>query len=386
MILKLRKDYFTKIFCTIYAIALILSYEIHIFDFQPIPQIISYCFFVFIIFLNFKSLVFYKNPPTIVAVLFFFWLVISLLIRIYFGFEEDFSDILKVSAVFFIFFSYLICPKLVIEKLFLILFYIIFCTSIFNFFLFLSGGELFFWEAIYGTRYSGIYYLHNIAGALFGYQILYSIYGKGLSNSCRLLAFFLAAFGLIFSFSKGSIVAFFGAFLITSFSFSSLSKKIFPIFLFLILVVFLYFFMVDIEKIFPQFRFFSGLNERDEMWASAFGVLNDTRLFLFGGGEGYLHKLLGSMGKEYTSTHNYFVDTLIVNGGVALFVLFLLSFLVIYGLRYRTKDELYFSIAIYLLISVNKSKFSLGGITLLSVMLSFIFVYAIQTWDRKKDG
>lgn len=380
MILQLKKDYFTEIFCTIYAIALVLSYEIHVFDFQPIPQLIAYGFLLIVIFINFKSLMIYKNLPMIMVVFLFFWLLLSLLIRLGLDSGEDGGDVLKILAVFLIFFSYLLCPTRVIENIFKLFFYIIFFSSLFNVVLFVSGGKFILWEAIYGTRYASFYYLHNFAGALFGFQLIYSIYDKDISKFFRVLNIFLSVFSLIFSFSKGSIVAVFLAIFIASFSFSSLSFKIIPTALGVLSIFALYVFMDELQAAFPRFRFFSGLNERDEMWEAAFGVLDDTKLMLLGGGEPYLHNMIEGIGKDYLSTHNYFVDTLVTNGAISFFLLISLSLIVVYGLRYKSKSKLFFTLAIYLLISANKSRFSLGGVTLLSVMLSFVFVYAIQTW------
>lgn len=386
MITPRHIDYIRQSLLCFYVAILVIGYEINIYEYQPIPQIVAFLLLPLIIVTSLRSTRLQINTPMIVSAVFFGWLVFSQLVRQIYGSEEVMSDVLKTTMIGVIFFMYAIGSEKNIADIFRIAYWLVLLSSVFNLFLYVSGGHLLLWEAIYGTRYASIFFLHNFAGALFGFQLIYSLYEKQLPTSVRYIGFLLALFSIFISFSKGSIIATGTAVAITSLAFSNAYLRFLVLLVLTAMGALLYGFYDTLAQAVPRLRLESGLNERDEMWAASLKTLNDPGILIFGGGEPFLHNTIRDLGKDYLSTHNYFMDTLVTSGAPSFILLLALSCIVTYGLRYRTESRLFFGIAVYLLISVNKSRFSLGGITLLSVMLSLVFAYAIQTWNRKPSN
>lgn len=369
----------------LYVVALMLGYELHLYEFYPIPNLVALAFFFCLLFTSGP-----KTPNALnsagVSVA---GLIVCLLglqaLRILLGSDESFTDFAKTLMACVFLGSCLFLSKNYIELVFKYIYLLSIIASGFNLLMFLSGGKLLAWEALYGTRYASLFYLHNIAAAVFGFQLIYALYNREMQRGLRILGGALAAFSVLISFSKGTVVAVVGAASLTSLAFTKSHWKFIPPLVAAAAVATFLTFREKIEDKFPQFRFFSGLNERDEMWAAAFDTVNEDKIALIGGGEPLLHSMISELGKDYLSTHNYYVDTLVSGGGITLVALFSFTLASLWGLRYRAHSRVFFAVALYLVISANKSRFSLGGITLLSVMLTLSFAYSLQSWQERRQ-
>lgn len=219
-----------------------------------------------------------------------------------------------------------------------------------------------FWIKPY-ERNSSIFFDPNYAAAIIGvsfFCIIFYIDNKLI----KIFMAFFAVIGLFLTYSKGAIFSFLLSIFVMIFRRVKLYFSI-PLFSFIFLILYILFNSVNLD----MFRAEQAFNNRDVMWRFVYAsVLHEQNLFGFG--ESGLSTYLVDNGLVNTSTHNAFMDVLGKYGVFSLVVYFLLIFYAIFKGFLNNDKNLPF--LIFLIVMSNSITYSVGGIGLLSIIISIV--------------
>lgn len=237
-----------------------------------------------------------------------------------------------------------------------------------NFIIFFNNGFL-YWDLKYG-RGTSIYFDPNFCAAILGLcaflsLIIFKRYGF------ILFIFFISS--MFFTYSKSAIFA--SALALIVF-FGIKFKFYISFFMFVLSTTIIYFLysMLDLN----MFRLEQGMNSRDDLWKFVFDTIFYKGNFL-GIGVSNLAQNLSNNGFENASTHNNFMDILLQYGVISFFLIIMLS---IYAciIGFYKKNILLIPF-VFLLIMSSSITFTVGGLGILSLIYTVIFMSIIL--DKK---
>ncbi|WP_158080491.1 O-antigen ligase family protein [Alkalithermobacter paradoxus] len=210
-------------------------------------------------------------------------------------------------------------------------------------------------------RIASIFFDPNYFGTIASIGFILSINRKGKYKIYALLNML----ALYFSGSRAAMIALIFVMIIFFFYNKKIRSK--TIFKFLLLGIITYFaigFLADINF----FRIYHGLSSRDYLWRLSFElILNEP---IWGYGYGSVADLIRSMGAQNASSHNSYLDYIIMYGIPAfvinVFIILKATFL---GIKNKLPQEITKSI-LFLLIVANSISINLGGLGVLSLLLT----------------
>lgn len=342
----------------------VIAFEITLYPYYVFTSMTSFIL-MFLMVLYFYKIYIIKDAYWFLVLLYCF---VCCFISFYY-----FNSVSLVRSIF-TFFSFYLCYLLVVNRIdFLKIYFYISLVPLALSFVMQVKGDFFIWSYVYGRNASFIFD-PNYCGALFVSSALISlILFKNLK--VKWFYFIVFLFGVLFTFSKGAVLALLVGFLFYLYT-SYYVKSVFYV---LISFVFVYIFYIYSNFNFSLFRVEQGYNSRDKFFDAVLQhVFRDGNYM--GGDSDVLRKLMESNDFVNKSTHNFYMDLLINNGLIPLLILMFLIFVVGYvGFKDR---NVYLSLFLALFVVSNSVSISLGGIGILSLIFTFSAVMILQ---RKKD-
>lgn len=341
----------------------VISFEITLYPYYAFTSMIAFLSMLFFVFYHYKINKINKNYWFIILSYIFFTLIISL---------YYFNSLGLIRSIF-TFFSFYLCYLLVINKInFLKLYFYISLIPLFFSFLLQIRKDFFIWTFV-DERNSSFMFDPNYCGAFFVSSALISLI---LFDKIKFkwIYFLLFSIGVLFTFSKGAILALLIGVLIYLYC-NYYLKSLAYVFSFsgVILIFFLY-----SGFDFSLFRVDQGLNSRDGFLKAVLHHVFHNGNYM-GGGDGVLEKLLEDNYFENHSTHNFYLDLLVTNGLIPLIIMmFLVGFIVFIGFKDR---NIYLSLFVALFLASNSISISIGGIGILSLIFTFSAIMILQRKD-----
>lgn len=341
----------------------VISFEITLYPYYSFVSMISFLGILFFIFYYYKAIKVKEGYWFFILGYVFFTFIISL---------YHFSVLGLIRSIF-TFFSFYLCYLLIINKvnLFKIYFYFSLIPLFFSFLLQIKK-DLFIWAFVDG-RNASFMFDPNYCGVFFVSSALISliIFDK---NQLKWIYFSLFSIGVLFTFSKGAMLALFIGFFVYLYC-NYYYKSLLYIFPFSVLILLFYFYS-DFD--FTLFRVEQGFNSRDGFFKAVLDHVFSNGNYM-GGGDGILKKLLEDNYFENHSTHNFYLDLLVNNGLIPLIILIgFIGFICLLGFKDR---NIYLSLFFALFIASNSISISLGGIGILSLILTLSAVMVLQRKD-----
>jgi O-antigen ligase len=214
---------------------------------------------------------------------------------------------------------------------------------------------------MYYTRAASIFFDPNYFAVLCGIGVILSAYKKGRYK-------FFAAVNLIALIFSGSRAAYISLIFVTIISFLYRKKlSVGRIFLILFLSFSIYCltgFLYNID----YFRVYQGLNRRDYLWEISFDFIKSEPLWGYGyGAVGYL---IRSRGDLHASSHNTYVDYILMYGIPSFIIYTMIIMKAVYlGVKNKVPEYVMMSV-LFTLINSNSITISLGGLSANSLLFT----------------
>lgn len=353
--------FFHKIILVFILLFYILGLEINLYSYYFIISIISFFSLFFFILIKARGIFIPKN-------LFWGLIVLYSISSLFFSFLH--SDLISLIRAILIFFVFILCFNLVRFKIdiFKYIFLVSLFFALFSWLLIIYNGDFLFWKYKY-NRNSSILFDPNYAAILFSVSIIIAMSTiRNLFYKFLIVIFLIVP--LFFTYSKGGWLAFIAG-MIVYFFIRYRYKILFIVPVFMLFIVYVYIYsLIDLN----MFRFEQGLNSRDVYFNMTidyvFGGMN-----LFGGGSDILKYLIISVGGDNVSTHNSYLDLIIVNGIVPFF--FLIPIFVYAFIKGVLDKNIYTAVFTILFISSLSVVISIGGVGFYSLLYTYSICHII---------
>lgn len=342
----------------------IISFEITLYPYYAFTSMASFFAMFFFVAFNCKLNAINEKYWLFILSYAFFALVISIC----------YFNILGVTKAIFTFFSFFLCYILVFNNINLlkIYFYISLIPLFFSLFL-QANKEFLIWGFVDG-RNSSFMFDPNYCGAFFVSSALIGLI-LFKNNNLKWVYFLLFSMGVLFTFSKGAILALLMGLLIYLYCNYYLKSLLFVFIFSSFISIFFFYSGFD----FSLFRLEQGFNSRDGFLKAVLNHVFYNQNYMGGGSEALI-KLLGDNYFENHSTHNFYLDLVVTNGLIPLIILVsFIGFVSFVGFRDR---NVYLSLFGALFVASNSISISIGGIGILSLIFTFSTIMILH---RKKD-
>ena len=262
--------------------------------------------------------------------------------------------------------------------------YIIICVilSIFSVLIKLNGGHFLLWNYVYVIRDASIYYDPNFCAMILGSGLTLGLLHKYDKKMVKLFVNFIIFIAIIFTGSRGTLLGLLMSILIYLIIYSKLEfrKKIVVLSIFAIstYIGINYLYSIDF------FRTYQGSNDRFEMWSNVVNLASKSPLF--GYGYGSTNLVLKTINFSYASTHNSFLDFLIIYGYPTFFIYIILILRIIIESLKVEGSRSYILTLIFMIINSNTILYSFGGVGLSSLMFTIILGLLNYSIIRKKTN
>lgn len=377
--MKISINSFYKKFIVFIIIVASFCYEIHIFKYYSLIQMLVSAFLVFLTMIYFKydrnselKKCIHKQP--FMFMLFYFRIVNTFLGLLIFGYNSTSDLISSVIMLLTTYSSFYILPSILkkdseIEKSFInIYIYICVILSVFSLLIKLNGGHFLVWNYVYVIRDASIYYDPNFLAMVLGSGATLTIMRKFKSKTIKFSLLILMFLAIYFTGSRGTLLSLMLSFFIYLIICSNIKfyKKIFLTFILLIITVYgiNYLYAIDF------FRTYQGSNNRFEMWLD--GIKLSLKSPLIGYGYGSIDNILKSMNYANASTHNSFLDFLLIYGYPSFIIYVIYIFKILAKSLSQKTNKIYVLTIIFMLINANTILYSFGGVGLSSLMFTII--------------
>lgn len=382
--MEISKSNLYKIFLVFLLLVTSLCYEIHVFKFYSIIQAIVSFILILIMFvyIRLENNVKEKNKiiryTSVNEILIFLLLFLRLFNTIlgYIIFEfNTFTDIIRAIIMTLTTISlFCVIPRIIkknenIEKIFKST-YILICLvlSFFSILIKINNGHFLLWRYVYVIRDASIYYDPNFCAMILGSGATLAMFHKYKNNFIKLIIIIIIFSAILFTGSRGTLLGLLAAILIYLIIYSKLSigKKIIFLFFFGIVAYFGIGYLYSIDF----FRTYQGSNDRFEMWSNVLTL--SIKSPIFGYGYGATDEVLKTINFTYASTHNSFLDFLIIYGfpTFIIYIVFILNTL--FKSLKNKNNRAYILTLIFMLINSNTILYSFGGVGLSSLMFTII--------------
>ncbi len=394
--MKITKYDFYKSFMLFLLIITSLCYEIHLFKYYSIIQIIVSFLLILLMMISFKLDKGIKIKLGISSQKFIFFIIIlrvfnTMMGYLLFGYNTPIDVISSLIMALTTISLFYVIPEILnkdesIENGF-IKTYVIICIilSIFSILIKVGNGHFFIWNYVYVTRDASIYYDPNFCAMILGSGVSIALLQKFKNKFLKYFAIIIMLFAILFTGSRGTLLSLLSAILIYLVVYSKLSipKKVIIISMFGIATYYGINYLYSIDF----FRTYQGSNDRFEMWSKILSSSLESPVF--GYGYGATDEVLKTINFTYASTHNSFLDFLLIYG-IPTFVIYII-FIISTLLKSLKKDSnrKYVLPIIFMLINSNTILYSFGGVGLSSLMFTVILGllnYSIVNMQQKKIG
>lgn len=377
--MKITKYGFYKSFLLFMLIVASLCYEIHLFKYYSVIQIIISFLLILLMMISFKldkglKIKFGMSSQKFIFLIIFLRVFNTMVGYLAFGYNTPIDVISSLIMALTTISLFYVIPGILnkdesIENGF-IKTYVIICIilSIFSVLIKLGNGHFFLWNYVYVIRDASIYYDPNFCAMILGSGVSITLLQKFKNKLLKGYIIIIMLFAILFTGSRGTLLSLLSAILIYLVVYSKLSvpKKVIIISVFGIATFYGINYLYSIDF----FRTYQGSNDRFEMWYKILSSSLESPVF--GYGYGSTDEVLKNINFTYASTHNSFLDFLLIYG-IPTFVIYIF-FIISTLLKALKKDsnKKYVLSIIFMLINSNTILYSFGGVGLSSLMFTVI--------------
>ena len=365
----------------------LMSYEKHVYEtLYYVALFATLCIGVLpLLLINFKVVSYNFVKENLIVLILIFLKILAGIISTFNEVHIDYWLPLEVMTTISIVVFYLLLPYFFKSELviaFDLVFKIIVITAIISIIISLKGNFLGY-EILWGTRSASIYFDANYCGLIMAIAVAYFLYGK--SKYCPIYAL-ICLFGLISTGSRASLLSLFVVVLMDQCVKLIVRKQIVTIISVIIVVIFclnLIDTLTDALAGIEYFRAEQGSNGRLDLWRWAWEVISNAPFF--GYGYGSLQNLLHNSGLPWASTHNSYIDYIVMFGIPSFLVYITIILIGIYrGLnKIKIHENLFCCIGI-LVINANFISVNVGGFGFLSCIFTLMLGIMNSIADNKK--
>lgn len=376
--MKSNNEKILNLICILIILISLSSYEIHLYKFYSVLQIIVLGLSIMLIFLTnkyegelVKSIQRKMNRNLLMIIMFFLMILNTIIANLHL--LNNPLNILSVLGMFFTAISvYIYIPSIVKKypniktNIFLTLNYFCVLLVIIGLFIYIKGNFLNY-SLIYG-RAASIYYDPNFLAMVLAINLILELLNERKHNIFKYILFFLSFVLIILTGSRGTLIGLIISLLSYIFIFSNykLVKKT----LISILICIATYFLINYLTSVDFFRIYQGSNGRIEMISYIYKLFKQSPIFGYGYSNVGLY--LVNAGFANVSTHNSFVDFLFAFGLIPT-ILFVILIFQNFIIAFKNKEcpELVVSL-VFIVFNMNTILYNFGGVGISSILFTLI--------------